>query len=246
MSALTVEGAVAIWQATRTNNIIKLARVITAETQIDEIVRGIVLEIVRDNYKPALAWLAGAILDAGHNLDEKLKWDFIRNESIKQWFEDHDDIGMGLLRVINALADVIEEDCRSVQGQDADELAAEVCLDLLGGGNTPDFFKDGPGLKRSLSDLRPGQNVRRPRILQRLAEKAAALGQKAEEEPVNEASVVEEPPVVEESAAAEVESAANAEAEEVEEVEEVEEIEEVEESEPTPQLPFGLKARSQN
>lgn len=249
MSAITIESLVAIWQATRSNNLLRLARVIKAETQIDELVKGIVLEIIRDNYKPALAWLATAILEAGHNLDEKLKWEFIRNESIRDWFEDRDDIGLGLLKAINALADVIEDDCRTVQGQDADDVAAELCLSILGGGKTPDFFRKGAGLNRPLREKRPQRQRIVPNILERLRNKDA---DDAEVEEADEA-VVEE--------VVETEGVEAAEVEEIEDVAEIEEIEDVvdadsddtageeaaseEDKKRRAKLPFGLKARSQ-
>ena len=126
------QAAVSLWTADRPNNLLQLARALDEATDLSGVVRDVVLEIIEAHYRPALAWLAGAILDAGHRLDEALTWEHIRNDKLKQWFEDRDDIGLLLLQGINALSEVVEADVDALQNRTSDEVAADVALDLLG------------------------------------------------------------------------------------------------------------------
>ena len=126
------QAAVSLWTADRPNNLLQLARAIDDATDLSGLVRDVVLELIEAHYRPALAWLAGAILDAGHKLDEALTWDNIRNQKLKQWFEDRDDIGLLLLQGINALSEVVEADVDALQNRTSEEVAADVALDLLG------------------------------------------------------------------------------------------------------------------
>ena len=126
------QAAVSLWTADRPNNLLQLARAIDDATDLSGLVRDVVLELIEAHYRPALAWLAGAILDAGHKLDEALTWENIRNEKLKQWFEDRDDIGLLLLQGINALSEVVEADVDALQNRTSEEVAADVALDLLG------------------------------------------------------------------------------------------------------------------
>lgn len=126
------QAAVELWTSDRPTHLLQLARALDDATDLTGLVRDVVLEIIEANYRPALAWLAGAILDAGHRLDEALTWDTIRNEKIREWFEDHDDIGLLLLQGINALSEVVEADVEALQDRTSDEVAADVALDLLG------------------------------------------------------------------------------------------------------------------
>ena len=126
------QAAVELWTADRPNHLLQLARALDDATDLTGLVRDVVLEIIEANYRPALAWLAGAILDAGHRLDEALTWEHIRNDKLKQWFEDRDDIGLLLLQGINALSEVVEADVDALQNRTSEEVAADVALDLLG------------------------------------------------------------------------------------------------------------------
>jgi hypothetical protein len=126
------QAAVELWTSDRPTHLLQLARALDDATDLTGLVRDVVLEIIEANYRPALAWLAGAILDAGHRLDEALTWDTIRNEKIREWFEDHDDIGLLLLQGINNLSAVVEADVEALQDRTSEEVAADVALDLLG------------------------------------------------------------------------------------------------------------------
>ena len=126
------QAAVSLWTADRANNLLQLARALDDATDLSGLVRDVVLELIEAHYRPALAWLAGAILDAGHKLDEALTWENIRNEKIRQWFEDRDDVGLLLLQGINALSEVVEADVDTLQNRTSEEVAADVALDLLG------------------------------------------------------------------------------------------------------------------
>ena len=126
------QAAVLLWTADRPNNLLQLARAIDDATDLTGLVRDVVLELIEAHYRPALAWLAGAILDAGHRLDEALTWDNIRNDKLRQWFEDRDDIGLLLLQGINALSEAVEADVDALQKRTSEDVAADVALDLLG------------------------------------------------------------------------------------------------------------------
>jgi hypothetical protein len=167
---MSAEAVVAIWRGRRHSHLIRLARTITDETQIDDLVRDIVLDLVREHYRPALAWLAGRIIDAGHSLDAVLTWERIKNEKLRDWFEDHDNIGAGIIRAINALAAAIAEDCESVRGRSADDVAAESCLSILGADSA---ITD----RRWFQRTSPRDTVRLPAIRKDRAEADALLGQ---------------------------------------------------------------------
>ena len=167
---MTAEAAVAIWRGRRHSHLIRLARTITETTQVDDLVRDIVLDLVRAHYRPALAWLAAKIIDAGHSLDAVLTWERIKNEKLREWFEDHDDIGAGIIQAINALAGAIAEDCESVRGRSADDVAAESCLAILS--------SDSAVTERSWFDrTSPRDTVRLPAIRRDRAEAEALMAQ---------------------------------------------------------------------
>lgn len=135
------------WNGDRYANLVRLAKTLAEGVGLDDIVREIVLEILEDSYRPLLAWLVGAILEAGHALDEALTWERIKNQSVREFFEDHDDIGAGLLRAISALSEAIAADAERVQGHTAEDLQADIAVDLLGGGRGRRFFRDGLSLR---------------------------------------------------------------------------------------------------
>jgi hypothetical protein len=167
---MTADAAVAIWRGRRHSHLIRLARTITETTQVDDLVRDIVLDLVREHYRPALAWLAAKIIDAGHSLDAVLTWERIKNEKLRDWFEDHDNIGAGIIQAINALAGAIAEDCESVRGRTADDVAAESCLALLG--------SDSAVTERRWFDrTSPRDTVRLPAIRRDRAEAEALMAQ---------------------------------------------------------------------
>ena len=168
---MSAEAAVAIWRGRRHSHLIRLARTITDKTQIDELVKGIVLDLVREHYRPALAWLAERIIDAGHSPDAVLTWERIKSEKIREWFEDHDNIGEGIIRAINALAAAIAEDCEAVRGRSPDDVAAESCLTILGA----DSAAGGPRWFDRAT--KPRDTVRLPAIRRDRAEAEALLGQ---------------------------------------------------------------------
>jgi len=140
---ISVKAAVKLWTASRRSNLIRLSRTLSRGGTVEDIARDLALELFRRHYRGVLSWLVSAILEAGHAIDEALTWERIRNERLREWFEDRDDVGAGIIRAINALASVIEEDCKSLQGRDPDDVAADLCVDLLGGGGrTPGFFRN--------------------------------------------------------------------------------------------------------
>ena len=138
----TAETAVALWQARRGSNLLRLAKLIGEETKIPDLVRDVALDLVQQHYRPLLSRLATSIMDAGDSIDERLTWEGIRNETLREWLEQHDDLGDGLgafLKGISDLAQVIEEDATSLQGREQDDVAADVALDLLGAGGSRGF-----------------------------------------------------------------------------------------------------------
>lgn len=140
---ISAKAAIKLWTASRRSNLIRLSRTLSRGGTVEDIARDLALELFRRHYRGALSWLVSAILEAGHAIDEALTWERIRNERLREWFEDRDDVGAGIIRAINALASVIEEDCKSLQGRDPDDVAADLCVDLLGGGGrTPGFFRN--------------------------------------------------------------------------------------------------------
>jgi hypothetical protein len=159
---------------------------------VDDLIREIVLEILQKSYRPALAWLVGRIVEAGHALDEALTWDRIKNESIREFFEDHDDIGAGILRAISALSEVIAADVDLIKDQSVEDVSADLAVDLLGGGSVRGFFRKGLSLRgRPVSEVVDHRDL--PKII-RPTETVEEVEEEVEavEEPQAEPETVEE------------------------------------------------------
>ena len=163
----SAESAVALWTASRGTHLLRLAKLIGAETQIPDIVRDIALDLVQQHYRPLLSRLATYIMEASDSLDERLTWENIRNDSLRAWLEKNDDVAETLvpfLKGISDLAEVIEEDASKLQGRDEEEVAADVALDLLGAGKGFRFFRRERGRLRDRPIIEPpngGQNLPR-------------------------------------------------------------------------------------
>jgi len=175
-----------LWKEDRASNLVRLSVSLADGLGIDDLIREIVLEILQKSYRPALAWLVGRIVEAGHALDEALTWDRIKNESIRDFFEDHDDIGAGLLRAISALSEVIEADVDLIKNQSVEDVSADLAVDLLGGGSVRGFFRRGLSLRG-----RPVSEVVDHRDLPKIIRPTEAAEETAEE--VAEVEDVEEP-----------------------------------------------------
>jgi hypothetical protein len=165
----SAETAVALWQAKRGTNLVRLARLIGEDTQIPDLVRDVALDIVQQHYRPLLSRLATYLMEASDSLDDKLTWENIRNDSLRAWLERNDDVAETLvpfIKGINDLAVVIEEDANSLQGREADDVAADVALDLLGAGRGFRFFRRERGRLRDRPLVEPpngGENL--PRLI---------------------------------------------------------------------------------
>lgn len=167
----SAETAVALWQAKRGTNLVRLARLLGEETQIPDLVRDIALDLVQQSYRPLLSRLATYIMEASDSLDDKLTWENIRNDSLRAWLEKNDDVAETLvpfIKGISDLAEVIEKDANSLQGRDEEEVAADVALDLLGAGSGKAFrfFRRERGRLRDRPLVEPpngGENL--PRLI---------------------------------------------------------------------------------
>ena len=179
-----------LWKEDRASNLVRLSVSLADGLGIDDLIREIVLEILQKSYRPALAWLVGRIVEAGHALDEALTWDRIKNESIREFFEDHDDIGAGILRAISALSEVIAADVDLIKDQSVEDVSADLAVDLLGGGSVRGFFRKGLSLRG-----RPVSEVVDHRDLPKIIRPTETVEEVEEEE---EVEAVEEPETVEE------------------------------------------------
>jgi hypothetical protein len=131
-------------------------------------------------------------VEAGHALDEALTWDRIKNESIREFFEDHDDIGAGILRAISALSEVIAADVDLIKDQSVEDVSADLAVDLLGGGSVRGFFRKGLSLRgRPVSEVVDHRDL--PKII-RPTETVEEVEEEVEavEEPQAEPETVEE------------------------------------------------------
>ena len=174
-----------LWKEDRASNLVRLSVSLADGLGIDDLIREIVLEILQKSYRPALAWLVGRIVEAGHALDEALTWDRIKNESIREFFEDHDDIGAGILRAISALSEVIAADVDLIKDQSVEDVSADLAVDLLGGGSVRGFFRKGLSLRG-----RPVSEVVDHRDLPKIIRPTETVEEVEEEE---EVEAVEEP-----------------------------------------------------
>ena len=143
-----------------------MAARIWKDSDVDEVVRELTLSLVDRHHRAALSWLVHKIVEAGNRLDEALTWEFIKNGRVRDFFEDHDNAGDKLITAINALSDTIRADCEAVRDRTPEDVAASVCLDLLGGrGRALDFFNAprlrGPGQTFAAGDY-PGLPGLRP------------------------------------------------------------------------------------
>ena len=179
-----------LWKSDRASNLVRLSVSLADGLGIDDLIREIVLEILQKSYRPALAWMVGRIVEAGHALDEALTWDRIKNESIREFFEDHDDIGAGILRAISALSEVIAADVDLIKDQSVEDVSADLAVDLLGGGSVRGFFRKGLSLRG-----RPVSEVVDHRDLPKIIRPTETVEEVEEEE---EVEAVEEPETVEE------------------------------------------------
>lgn len=181
-----------LWKEDRASNLVRLSVSLADGLGIDDLIREIVLEILQKSYRPALAWLVGRIVEAGHALDEALTWDRIKNESIREFFEDHDDIGAGILRAISALSEVIAADVDLIKDQSVEDVSADLAVDLLGGGSVRGFFRKGLSLRgRPVSEVVDHRDL--PKII-RPTETVEEVEEEVEpvEEPQAEPETVEE------------------------------------------------------
>lgn len=174
-----------LWKEDRASNLVRLSVSLADGLGIDDLIREIVLEILQKSYRPALAWLVGRIVEAGHALDEALTWDRIKNDSIREFFEDHDDIGAGILRAISALSEVIAADVDLIKDQSVEDVSADLAVDLLGGGSVRGFFRKGLSLRG-----RPVSEVVDHRDLPKIIRPTETVEEVEEEE---EVEAVEEP-----------------------------------------------------
>lgn len=174
-----------LWKEDRASNLVRLSVSLADGLGIDDLIREIVLEILQKSYRPALAWLVGRIVEAGHALDEALTWDRIKNQSIREFFEDHDDIGAGILRAISALSEVIAADVDLIKDQSVEDVSADLAVDLLGGGSVRGFFRKGLSLRG-----RPVSEVVDHRDLPKIIRPTETVEEVEEEE---EVEAVEEP-----------------------------------------------------
>lgn len=181
-----------LWKEDRASNLVRLSVSLADGLGVDDLIREIVLEILQKSYRPALAWLVGRIVEAGHALDEALTWDRIKNESIREFFEDHDDIGAGILRAISALSEVIAADVDLIKDQSVEDVSADLAVDLLGGGSVRGFFRKGLSLRgRPVSEVVDHRDL--PKII-RPTETVEEVEEEVEavEEPQAEPETVEE------------------------------------------------------
>ena len=161
-----LDTALKFWTQYRRGNLVRLAARIWKDSDVDEVVREITLSLVDRHHRAALSWLVHKIVEAGNRLDEALTWEFIKNGRVRDFFEDHDNAGDKLITAINALSDTIRADCEAVRDRTPEDVAASVCLDLLGGrGRALDFFNAprlrGPGQTFAAGDY-PGLPGLRP------------------------------------------------------------------------------------
>ena len=164
---MSLDTALQFWTRYRRGHLVRLAARIWKDSDIDEVVREITLSLVDRHHRAALSWLVHKIVEAGNRLDEALTWEFIRNGRVRDFFEDHDNVGQKLIQSINTLSDTIRADCEAVRDRTPEDVAASVCLDLLGGrGRAVDFFNAprlrGPGRPEFVTGDYPGLPGLRP------------------------------------------------------------------------------------
>jgi hypothetical protein len=138
--AAAINLALQTWQADRTGHLIRYARLVAAETDIDEFARAQVEGLLQGALLNAATWVIGKLVAAGERIDQWLTHDWIENPRLRAWLEEHDNPTAALLAVLAEFEGAIAEAAREVQARDSEEVTREIARRFLEGGATAGFL----------------------------------------------------------------------------------------------------------
>jgi hypothetical protein len=138
--AAAINLALQTWQADRTGHLIRYARLVAAETDIDEFARAQVEGLLQGALLNAATWVIGKLVDAGERIDQWLTHDWIESPRLRAWLEEHDNPTAALLAVLAEFEGAIAEAAREVQARDSEEVTREIARRFLEGGATAGFL----------------------------------------------------------------------------------------------------------
>ena len=131
LTSAVVQQAIATWQSNRTQNLIRLARKLTPDSDLKQFVRSLVVELLSDNWPLITQKAAELLLLAGERIDQWLTWENIENEALATFLEQHDNPTAGIFKLLHQLDAEIYNDCEMAQGRSPEEMASGLARQQL-------------------------------------------------------------------------------------------------------------------